>query len=750
MSGSIGKPVSRLDGYEKTMGRALYTGEIFLPNMGYAAIVSATISSGRIKAIDRSAALDADGVIAVLAHDNLPPIPGQPHLLPSLVGAPAPGQSFFPLQDDDIHYHGQPIAIAVADTYERAQHAALLVEASFDETPSLTTIDQGRELAYEPQTLFGGLMPARDARGDVEAALASADVVVDATFHMAANHHNALEAPTTTAVWDDDRLTLYDATMGVRATQLTVAHLLGLSLSKIRVVSNFVGGSFGSKAMIWPHVTLAALAAREVRRPVRLALTRPQAFAATGHREEQEHHLTLGASQAGRLTAMRYEKLSLTSHFDDWAEPATGVSSQIYELENFAGAHRLIRGNTMTPTFTRGPGESVAAFVLESSMDELAHELEIDPVELRVINHGPNDPHGNPWSSDGLEECLRRGAELFGWEHRNPKPRSQRDGDWLIGHGMAAAGYPVALFMPEQQARARIYGDGSAVIEAGTPEFGTGVGTMMAQVAADALGLALEAVSYKLGDSDLPNITSAVGSAGSTMVSAAVHAAATDLRKQVIALAVSDEASPLHGADPSSVDVDDGRLMLRDAQDTDESYAELLSRNRRTYVEAIGSWSPPPLDTPHGLLTFGAQFAEVAVDPDLGLTRVRRMLGVFAPGRILNLKLARSQLMGGMLWGLSQALLEGNPMDSRYGRWGAISLGEYLVPVNADAPEITIEFVEVEDSGINPLGVKGVGEIGQVGTAAAIANAVFNATGRRIRELPLAAELVMDPAPVAA
>ena len=750
MTGSIGKPVSRLDGYEKTMGRARYTGEIFLPNMAYAAIVGATIASGRITAIDPSAALAADGVIAVLAYENLPNIPGEPHLLPSLVGAPAPGQSFFPLQGDEIHYYGQPVAIVVADTYEHAQYAAWLVDASFDETPSITTIAQGRDLAYAPDRLFGGLMPARDARGDVEAALASAEVVVDGTFHMAANHHNPLEAPTTTAVWDEDRLSLYDACMGVRSTQLTVAHLLGLSLAKIRVVSNFVGGSFGAKAMVWPHVTLAAIVAREVARPVRLALTRTQAFTTNGHREEQEHHLTLGATRTGRLTAIRHEKLSVTSPFDDWAEPATGVSSQIYDIENFDGAHRLICGNTMTPTFTRGPGESVAAFVLESSMDELAHELDIDPVQLRLMNHGPNDARGNPWSSDGLPECLRRGAELFGWHKRNPTPRSRRDGDWLIGHGMAAAGYPVPLFMPEQQARARLYADGSAVIEAGTPEFGTGVGTMMTQVAADALGLPLEAVSYKLGDSDLPNITAAVGSAGSMMVSAAVFDAANALRQQLVALAVLDPQSPLHDADPSAVGAAEGRLTLRDQPDVGESYGELLGRNRRTYAEAIGSWTPPPLDTPHGLLTFGAQFAEVAVDPDLGLVRVRRMLGAFAPGRVLNPKLARSQLMGGMLWGLSQALLEGNPMDSRYGRWGAISLGEYLVPVNADAPEITIEFVDVEDNGVNPLGVKGVGEIGQVGTAGAIANAVFNATGRRIRELPLAAELVMDPAPVAA
>jgi xanthine dehydrogenase YagR molybdenum-binding subunit len=315
---------------------------------------------------------------------------------------------------------------------------------------------------------------------------------------------------------------------------------------------------------------------------------------------------------------------------------------------------------------------------------------------------------------------------------------------------MAAAGYPVALFMPIQHARARIYADGSAVVETGTQEFGTGVGTVMTQVGADALGVPLEAVSFNAGDTDLPNTSSAVGSAGATMVSAAVYAAGIALRDQLIAIAVADAESPLHGADPGSVDVQHGRLGLRDRPDTGETYGELLGRNRMTYAEAPGSWRPPPLDTPHGLLTFGAQFAEVAVDPDLGLVRVRRMVGAFAPGRVLNPKLARSQLMGGMLWGLGQALLEGNQMDARYGRWGASDLGSYLVPVNADAPDIDIELIEVEDRGINPLGVKGAGEIGQVGVAAAIANAVFNATGRRIRELPIAAELVMDPAPASA
>jgi len=355
------------------------------------------------------------------------------------------------------------------------------------------------------------------------------------------------------------------------------------------------------------------------------------------------------------------------------------------------------------------------------------------------------DAHGNPWSSGGLEECLRRGAQLFGWAERDPAPRTRREGDWLLGSGMASASYPVALFMPTQRARARMFADGKVVVETATQEFGTGVTTMMVQVGADALGVRVEDVRYAVGDTDLPNSSAAVGSMGSAMVSSAVHAAGTALREQLVALAVADPASPLHGADPAAVAVRDGAMVLRDGGGTGESYTALLQRNRQSDVEAIGSWTPPPMDTPHGLETFGAQFAEVAVDPDIGLVRVRRMVGVFAPGRVLNPKLARSQLMGGMIWGLGQALLEGNRMDPRHGRWASNNLGEYLVPVNADAPDVTVDFVHVLDEVVNPLGVKGVGEIGQVGAAAAIANAVHHATGRRVRELPMSAELVMDP-----
>ncbi|MEW2352959.1 xanthine dehydrogenase family protein molybdopterin-binding subunit [Spirillospora sp. NPDC029432] len=743
---AVGRPVTRVDGPAKVTGTARYSAEISLPGTAHLAIVGATIARGRVSAAGTAEALAAEGVLAVLTHRDLPKVAAQPPLLPSLLGGAAPGETFFPMQDDTVHYAGQPVALVVAESYEQAHHAASLVDVSYESAPPVATIEQGRDRAYEAERLFGGLMPGRNERGDVEAGLARAEVRIDAAYRMAANHHNALEAPSTVAVWEEDgRLTLYDSTMGIRATQQTVAALLGLPIADVRVITRFVGGGFGSKAMVWPHTTLTAIAARHVGRPVKLMLTRPQAFTSSGHREEQEQRITLGAAADGRLTAIRHEKLSITSPFDDWAEPATGVSSQLYACDDYLGVHRLVRGNTMTPTFTRGPGETLGVHVLETAMDELAYATGTDPVELRLRNRAPADPHGNPWSSDGLAACLRLGAERFGWPRRNPEPRTTRDGDWLIGTGMAAAAYPIAFFMPPQRARARILADGSVTVQTSTQEFGTGVLTMATQVGADALGVPLRDVRFEGGDTELPNSSAAVGSAGAGMVGSAVHAAGTALREQLIALAVDDPGSPLHGVGPASVTVTGGRLTSSERPGAADGYRDLLARNHMPDAEATGTWRPPPLDTPHGLLTFGAQFAEVAVDPRLGLVRVRRLAGAFAPGRVLNPLLARSQLMGGMLWGLSQALLEGNRMDPRHGRWTAANLAEYLVPVNADAPDVTVDFVEVDDAVVGPLGAKGVGEIGQVGVAAAIANAVFHATGRRIRTVPMTPELVMDP-----
>ncbi|MEV4759366.1 xanthine dehydrogenase family protein molybdopterin-binding subunit [Micromonospora sp. NPDC049559] len=747
MTTNIGRPVPRVDGRQKVTGAARYTAETVLPGLLHATIVGATIAHGRVVAVDTSAARTADGVVAVYTHENLPKIPGQPHLIPSLFGFPAPGQSHFPLQDDRIHFAGQPVAVVVAEEHEQAQYAARLVRVEYAPEPSITTVEQGREQAYEPERIFGGFVPARTERGDVAAGLAEADVRVDATYRLAANHHHPIEPSATVAVWDGDQVTVHDTTMGIKATQLTVSALLGLHPTQVRVLTRFVGGSFGAKAMVWPHVALTAHVARQVGRPVKLVLTRPQMSAAHGHREAQEHRVAVGVRRDGTLTAIQHQKISVTSPFDDWAEPVVGVSSSIYRCANFSGVHRLVRGNTMTPTFTRGPGEAAGMFALESTLDEVAERLGIDPVELRLRNLSETDQNtGKPWSSSGVAECFARGAARFGWDP-DRTPRRRRDGHWLIGTGVATSAYPVVYSAQVQRARARLYSDGTAVVETGTQEFGTGVSTVMGQVAADALGLALDRVRFEFGDTNMPNSSATVGSAGAGSISAAVHRAGTALRDQLVGRAVADPGSPLHGAAPESVVVTDGRMALRDDPEVGETYGELMHRGLQGEVEAIGEWRPTGFDAPFGMMTFGAQFAEVAVDEDLGLVRVRRLVGAFAPGRVLNRSTARSQLMGGMIWGMGQALLEGNEFDPRSGRWANNGLGEYLVAVNADVPEVEIELVEVEDRLVNPLGVKGVGEIGLVGTAAAIANAVHHATGQRVRDLPITVEQLLPAVP---
>ncbi|MEV1333683.1 xanthine dehydrogenase family protein molybdopterin-binding subunit [Micromonospora costi] len=745
MSPVIGATMNRVDGRFKVRGESRYSAEISVPNLTHAVVVNAKIASGRITSIDTTEAERAEGVLAVFTHRNLNRVATVPRLLPSLAGLAAPGQTFFPMQDETIHYGGQPVAIVVADTIERADHAGTLIRIEYETRPPITLVDQAREQAYVPERIFGGLLPGQGSRGDVAKALAEAEVCVDATFRFAPNHHNPIEPGASTAVWDDvDRLTVYDSTQGPSAVQFTLAELLGLPPISIRVVSHAVGGSFGSKAMVWHHPALAALAARQVGRPVRLVLTREQMFTSCGHREEQEQRITIGAGADGRITALRHHKLSLTSPFDDWAEPSLQSAAVAYVNPNYEGVYHLVRGNTITPTFMRAPGEASGMFALECAMDELAERVGIDPLELRMRNYSDTDPEsGEPWSSSGLRECFQRAAELFGWHDRDPRPGSRREGQWLIGTGLASALYPVTQPVNPQRARARLYNDGTAVVEAGVSEFGTGVFTAMTQVAADALGLPPERVRFVGGSSDLPNITAAVGSAGTSAVGSAVHLAACELRDQLIRRAVGDDHSPLHGSDPSRVEVRDGKMVLRDRPDVGETYADLLHRTMTPDVEVLGTWNPPPQDAGYGVHTFGAQMAEVAVDADLGVVRVRRMVGVFAPGRVLNRKTAHSQLMGGMLWGLGQALLEATRMDPRMGRWTNASLADYLVPVNADAPDVVVDTVEMPDEKVNPIGIKGVGEIGVVGAAAAIANAVHHATGRRQYELPITLEKLL-------
>ncbi|MFI5780832.1 xanthine dehydrogenase family protein molybdopterin-binding subunit [Nocardia sp. NPDC051570] len=735
----VGQGLDRIDGYAKVTGAARYTAEIPMPNAAYGVIVGAEIGSGTLTSIDISAALRA-GAVAVLTHETLPRVPSVP-LMPSLFGQPAPGQTFFPMQDTTIHYFGQPIAVVVADTFEVAQQAARLVEATYDARPALVRLDDGRDAQYLPDSIFAGFVPASQSRGDFAAAAAAAAHTVEATFRFAANHHNPIECSVTAAMWNGDSVTVYDATQGIVASQLTIAAHLGISPSKVRVVTDYVGGGFGAKAMMWPHVTLAPLIARELGRPLRVILNREQMFYGTGLREEQEQHVTLVSDADGRFTGLRHHKLSVTSHFDDWAEPSLEVASKAYGIPHWDGQYRLIKGNTMTPTFMRGPGEASGMVALECAIDELAEQLGADPVELRLRNHAAVDPEsGNPWSSDGYEDCLRLAAQRFGWDGRDRTPGSHIDGPWLIGWGVGTAGYPVYEPGQPQRAHARLRSDGSLVVQAGTQEFGTGVATAMSQVAGDAMGMPLDRIRFEIGNTDYPNIAATVGSIGASAVSAAVHNTCTALLAQLIEIAVGDADSPLRGRTPEEIEGVEGILRLVEDPSIRDPYADVIARNHLSDIETTGSWRPAAEPAPYAKMSFGAQFAEVAVDPELGLIRVRRMVGAFAPGRVLNAKLARSQVLGGMNWGLSQALMEASLPDVRDGRWANASLLEYLLPVNADAPEVDISFVDVDDTVVNPLGVKGIGELGMIGAAAAIVNAVHHATGRRLRDIPLRIE----------
>jgi xanthine dehydrogenase YagR molybdenum-binding subunit len=549
-------------------------------------------------------------------------------------------------------------------------------------------------------------------------------------------HHNPMEPHATIAVWERDRLTLYDSTQYVAGDRNTVARTLGLTPDKVRVICPYVGGGFGCKGSTWSHVVLAAMAARRVGRPVKLVLERPQMFGPVGGRPNTEQRMLLAAAKDGALTAMRHNVVASTSFQEDWLEPSAVVSRMMYAVPNQQTTHRLARLNIGTPTFMRAPGEATGSFALECAMDELAYELKVDPIQLRLRNYAARDPERNkPWSSNALGECYRVGAERFGWARRDPRPLAMRDGNTLIGMGMACATYPVNR--SAARASARILPDGSAVVQSGTQELGTGTYTVMTQVAADALGLPVDKVRFELGDTALPPAPVSGGSQTVASVAPAVQAAAEAVADKLAALAIADRRSPLAGAARDDVSMENGWLFLHSAPERREPYGAVVARNGGRAVEASAEARPDGDEEAYSMHSFGAVFAEVHVDADLGEIRVPRIVAAYGVGQLLNEKTGRSQLMGGVVWGIGMALMEQSEYDLRYGRVVNANLAEYLVPVNADIGAIDIVVVPEKDLHVNPLGAKGIGEIGITGVAAAIANAVYHATGKRVRDLPI-------------
>jgi xanthine dehydrogenase YagR molybdenum-binding subunit len=692
----IGAPLDRVDGRDKVTGRAVYAADVPVAHVAHAVLVTSSIARGRIGAIDTTAASRATGVIAVLTHHNAPRVREAPQ-------AQGPGARHLQLlQTDRVLYSDQPIAMVVADTLERAQHAATLVTARYQVESPVADLAYALGAQYAPHSA-GPRGETDSKRGDLEAGLAAADAKITATYTTPNQNHNPMEPHATIAVWQgSDRLTLYDSTQGVFGCRERIAEIFGLPKERVRVINHYVGGAFGCKGTAWSHVGLAALAAKAIARPVKLVVTRQQMFALVGHRPKTVQTLELGCDAAGRLTAVRHDVVSETSQFDEFVEASATTARHLYSCPNVVTSHRLVRVDAPTPTFMRAPGEATGTYALECAMDELAYAAQLDPLELRLRNYATLDEHvEKSYSSKTLRECYRAAAERFGWAGRLAQPRSMRDGRELVGWGIATATYPARHM--SASARARIKLDGSVVVQAGTQDLGTGTYTILTQIAAELLGVPVEAVTLQLGDTSLPDAPLSAGSMTAATMGSAIKLVCLDLKRQL------DDVGGVAG------------LARRGASElTSEVRAEIKPESKSFSCHA-----------------FGAQLVEVRVDEEIGQVRVERMVGAFAAGKILNPKTAHSQLMGGMVWAIAMALEEATVRDRRNARAVTRDLVDYHVPVNADVPAIDVILIDELDPHVDEIGAKGVGEIGITGATAAIANAIFHATGKRVRDLPI-------------
>jgi xanthine dehydrogenase YagR molybdenum-binding subunit len=732
----MGKPTSRVDGHAKVTGAAKYAGEFNVPGLAHGSVVTSTIAKGRIARIDISEAVAVEGVIAVLTHKNRPPMAGADKAYRDDT-APEGGSPFRPLYDDKVRFSGQPVALVLADDWQTARFAASLVRLEYQEqaheTDLYSKVDEAKPAGSPPKP-----------RGNAEQALAVAKVRHHGEYYIPVEHHNPMELFASTVVWNGGgKLTVYDKTQGVQNVQRYLCNVFKMKAEDVHVMSPYVGGAFGSGLRPQHQVALAVLGALGLQRSVRLMLTRQQTYT-LGYRPGTIERLELGATSDGALDAITHEAIAVTSQHEDFARNDTGWSGTLYKCANTKYIHRLAKLDLPTPCDMRAPGAATGVYALECAMDELAVALNVDPLELRLRNYTDIDQNDDlPFTSKKLRECYAQGADAFGWNGRNPAPGSMRDGSELVGWGMAT-GVWEALQM-ETAASIVLTANGHAEVGCATADIGTGTYTIMAQVAADMLGLPIDNISIKLGDSSLPHSPVEGGSWTAVSVSHAISGAADAVRKELWRMAGKGPGSPLAGTKFSDVILADGKLVSKRDPNRAVSIAEAM---RHGGVDRIKEKKSPKL-TKDGLYTehkggqsyarntHSAIFAEVKIDEQLGVIRVTRVVSAVAAGRILNPKTASSQIMGSVVWGIGMALQEETLIDHQFGRIMNANIAEYHVPVNADVHDIQVIFVDEPDDFINPLGIKGVGEIGLVGVAAAIANAVYHATGKRVRDLPI-------------
>ena len=732
----VGDSITRVDGRAKVTGAAKYAAEFKVPQLAYAVMVTSTVANGRIQRMDTLAAQRAGGVLTVMTPANAPRLPqgGKE------AGHRPAGRVLSLLQDDLVHYNNQPIAVVVAETLDQARYAASLVRVRYQKQPPQLDFEAGFATAHPGGH---GHDPAEISAGQLAAGMAEGEVKVDEVYQTPMQNHNPMEPHATIAEWQGEQLILHDSTQSISGVNQTVARTLGLPEDNVRVLCPFTGGGFGCKGSTWSHVVLAAMAAKVVGRPVQLALERPQMFGPVGGRPRTHQHIVLAAKRDGTLTAMLHDVYSHTSEIEDFTEPSSNVTRMLYASPAIHTSQKLVPLNVGTPTYMRAPGESSGTFALEIAMDELACKLNMDPVQLRLKNYAEKDPTSNkPFSSKNLRQCYAQGAERFGWAKRNPQPRSTKEGHQWIGLGMATATY--SANRSAASALVQFEPSGRVTVASGSQDLGTGTYTIMAQVTAATLNLPMELVDARLGDSTLPKSPGSGGSQTAASLTPAVQAAAQQAQLKLLTAAAMDAGSPVHGVAAEELEFKNGRILCKGEPSRDESFADFLARNGKRPLGAVASVEPDQDAEQYSNHSWGAVFAEVSVDETLGIPRVRRVTGVYDIGTLLNGKTGKSQLIGGIVWAVGFALLEGSYPDARNGRIVNDNLAEYHVPSNADIGEIDVSVIGIPDLKFDPLGARGIGEIGITGASAAVANAIYHATGKRIRSAPITPDLLLS------
>lgn len=735
-----GDPMNRVDGKLKVTGEARYSAEYVLPDMVHGVIIPSAITKGYISNIDSKAAERAPGVLAVISHINSIKVPG--HAGNSAEPAPG-GQPLRVFYDNRIYSNGQPVVIVVADTLERARYAASLVKLQYNKEIHKTDFDENRALAKLPASAKKNpKSPLADYNRGIPDGYKTAPVIIEAEYVHPSEFHNPMELQSVIAHWEaEDKLLVYDKVQGTQPTQRAFAKEWNLPVENVKVVATFVGGAFGNGLHNWPHETAAIIAAKMVKRPVKLMLSREQMFYMVGYRPHTWQKINMGADRNGRIVGISHESVGQTSSYEEFTESTLQQTRMMYSSPNVSTRYRILPLDVSTPVWMRGPGEATGAFALESMMDEMAFALQIDPVKFRLLNYTERDPERNlPWSTKYLRECIENGAEKIGWKKRQMQPASLRQGEWYVGYGMGVGTFgahrgPAAV-------RAKLQADGRLLIQSAVTDIGPGTATAMVQIASDAIGMDPGKITFQLGNSEFPMAPNQGGSAVVASVGSAVVAACTALKTKLLNLAGAADAA-FSGSDQNEVIFEKGALSVKGQPGKKLTFSAILQQQNLKDLTVTEEAKPGNERNNYSMYSFSVHFAEVHVHAVTGQVKVNKVVTCADAGTIVNKKTAGNQMIGGVTGGIGMALQEKAIIDHRFGRYVTKDFADYHIPVHADVPEIEVYFVNKPDLVVNPMGTKGLGEIATIGVAPAIANAVFNATGKRIRNLPVTADMLI-------